>query len=148
MCCGGPTTDLCPGLERHLSVATPGGEREKQQVQTEAFERHLFGIAQKGYTHIIASPSCSLPVASARAGLKTMGFRHAGRRRRADIFPIRGLAGYFLHRIRNRAGQRVIRRVQPSSRDPDRSPFLVEYEVRRKLRGRGGGWGKALHLGC
>ena len=73
-------------------------------------------------------------------------FSHHGRRRRADIIPVPGLPGYYLHRIRDRHGRAALKKVRPHRKDTDRSPFLVEYHIRRKLRGRGGGWGRPLKL--
>ena len=75
-----------------------------------------------------------------------MKFSHHGKRKRGDVLPLCGHPGYSLFRLRDGRGRLKVRKILPKAADPNRAPFLVEYEIRRKLRGRGGGWGKALSM--
>ena len=77
---------------------------------------------------------------------KMAKFKHHGQRKRADIIPVLGKPGYFLHRLRRRDGKRHVKHVRSKPADLDRSPFLVDFCIRRKRRGRQGGWGAPLSL--
>ena len=67
---------------------------------------------------------------------------HHGHRRRAVLITSTIFAGYALLRLPK------IQKVSPKPRDADQSPFLVDYAVRRILRGkaRKRKYGKALKL--
>ena len=72
-------------------------------------------------------------------------FSHHGHRLRRDIIPVIGHPEYFLVRLRNGRGQRKLKKIETAKSDPDRRPFKVDFEIRRKLRARGSkGFGKPL----
>jgi len=88
----------------------------------------LARVLQQGLQHHISMPA----------------FSHHGRRLRRDVIPVLGHPGYFLMRLRGGHGQRIWKKIPPSRSDADRRPFIVDFEIRRKLRGRREGYGKAL----
>ena len=71
-------------------------------------------------------------------------FSHHGRRLRRDVIPVLGHPDYFLIRLRGRRGERVHKKIPASRSDSDRRPFTIDFEIRRRLRGRREGYGKAL----
>lgn len=83
-------------------------------------------------------------VSSYRRASKMVRFSHGGRRKRSDIVPVTGYDGYYLHRLRDESGQMITKEIKPKRSDPDRSPFVVEYEIRRW--GKSGRWCKPLTL--
>ena len=76
--------------------------------------------------------------------MPTLG--HHGHRLRKDIIAVLGHPNYCLVRLRDRRGRRKWKKVAAHRRDEDRRPFIVDFEIRRKLRGRREGFGKALKL--
>ena len=63
---------------------------------------------------------------------------HKRHRKRAPIIAVLGFIGYFLHRLP------TTRKIKPRREDVNRKPFLVDFVVRKKLKG--GRWGKELKL--
>ena len=55
-------------------------------------------------------------------------FSHRGHRKRAREMPLMGYPGYFVKKLRSP------KQIQPRARDPDASPFFIEFEVRRRKK--------------
>ena len=69
-------------------------------------------------------------------------FSHRGHRKRASVVPVLGYPGYFLHRFRNRHGERAVKKVAAHASDANREAFMMDFCIRRRLRGRKQGWAK------